>query len=317
MSLTITKVTCPSDKISVKCPYTMTPTGITIHNTANDASAMSEISYMLSNNNQVSYHYAVDDTRAVQGIDLNRNAWHAGDGANGTGNRKTIAIEICYSKSGGDKYNKAVQNAYILVAMLMKQYGFKTTQIYYHQSWSGKYCPHRLLNSGVTLAKYRTNAQNTYDDLYVPKVATGVEAYSGYIQVIYDGLSYRNKPSWEDSAIAGTVKKGTILTVIGRIKVDGVYMYQTKAGWYITSATQYVKYSKTNNFTSTTTTTATKTLKVGSKVKIKSSATKYATGQTIPSTYKNKTYTIQQISGTKALIKELVSWVYTKDLTVL
>lgn len=200
MALQITKVNCPSGKMSIKCPYSMTPTGITIHNTANDASAMSEISYMLSNSNQVSYHFAVDDTRAVQGIDLNRNAWHAGDGASGNGNRKTIAIEICYSKSGGDKYNKAVQNAYILVAMLMKQYGFKTTQIYYHQSWSGKYCPHRLLDYGVTLAKYRTNVQNKYNDLYVTNPSSSSKKYLNLFPTV-EGRSVYN---------AKLVKLGTI-----------------------------------------------------------------------------------------------------------
>lgn len=55
-----------------------------------------------------------------------------------------------------------------------------------------------------------------------------------------------------------------------------------------------------------------KTLKVGSKVKITGS--KYATGQTIPDWVKSKTYTVQQIAGDKALIKEIVSWVFTKDL---
>lgn len=40
-----------SSKYSVKCPYSMTPIGICIHNTANDASAANEISYMISNNN--------------------------------------------------------------------------------------------------------------------------------------------------------------------------------------------------------------------------------------------------------------------------
>lgn len=121
--LTITAVACPEDKYNIKCPYEMTPQYITIHNTYNDASAMNEISYMLRNNNKVSFHYAVDDTRAVQGIALNRNAWHAGDGLEGNGNRKSIAIEICYSKSGGEKFDKAEKNAAILVAKLLKQYG--------------------------------------------------------------------------------------------------------------------------------------------------------------------------------------------------
>ena len=75
----VTKVVMPQDKYSIKCPYSMKPEGITIHNTANDASAMSEISYMIRNNMKVSFNEAIDDYRVVQGIEHNRNAWHAGD----------------------------------------------------------------------------------------------------------------------------------------------------------------------------------------------------------------------------------------------
>ncbi|MFY9378213.1 MAG: N-acetylmuramoyl-L-alanine amidase, partial [Peptococcia bacterium] len=67
-------------KYSIKCPYTMTPEFIVVHNTANDASARNEVAYMIGNDNKVSFHYAVDDKEIVQGIPENRNAWHAGDG---------------------------------------------------------------------------------------------------------------------------------------------------------------------------------------------------------------------------------------------
>ena len=50
---------------------------ITIHNTANDASAMAEISYMIGRPEKVSFHVAVDNYRVVTGIPFNRNAWHA------------------------------------------------------------------------------------------------------------------------------------------------------------------------------------------------------------------------------------------------
>ena len=182
MALQLTYVKCPENKYSVKCPYTMTPTGITVHNTANDASAMNEISYMLSNNNQVSYHYAVDDTRAVQGLPLTRNGWHAGDGGKGTGNRKTIGIEICYSKSGGAKYDKAFDNTLTLVAQLMKQYNFTTKDVYYHKDWSGKNCPHRALANGITIAKFRALVQERYDELYNPvKTYKVVKTINGYV----------------------------------------------------------------------------------------------------------------------------------------
>ena len=142
----IIKVECPSDKVKIKCPYTMTPTRVVIHNTANDASAANEIAYMLSNNKETSFHFAVDDKEIVQGIDLNRNAWHASDG-NGKGNREGIAIEICYSKSGGERWLKAVENAAELTAKLLKDYGWGIDRVTKHQEYGNhKHCPHRILD---------------------------------------------------------------------------------------------------------------------------------------------------------------------------
>lgn len=132
----------------IKCPYNMTPEFIVVHNTANDAPAENEIAYMIRNNNQVSFHFAVDDKEIVQGIPLDRNAWHSGDGANGEGNRKGIAIEICYSLNGGDRFTKAEQNASAFVAELLHERGWGVDKVKKHQDFSGKYCPHRTLDMG-------------------------------------------------------------------------------------------------------------------------------------------------------------------------
>lgn len=141
----IKTVACPQDKVSIKCPFKLTPTRIVIHNTANDASAVNEIAYMHSNNREVSFHFAVDDTQIVQGIDTDRNAWHAGDG-HGKGNMEGIAIEICYSKSGGERFEKAQENAAELTASLLKKYGWSIERVTKHQDYSGKHCPHRTLD---------------------------------------------------------------------------------------------------------------------------------------------------------------------------
>ena len=146
--LNIVQNLVPSSKYSVKCPYSMSATRIVVHNTANDASAKNEIKYMISNGNEVSFHFAVDDNEIVQGIPLNRNAWHAGDGGNGKGNREGIAIEICYSKSGGDRFIKAEQNAAVFIAQLLKERGWGIDKVTKHQDYSGKYCPHRTLDMG-------------------------------------------------------------------------------------------------------------------------------------------------------------------------
>ena len=57
------------------------------------------------------------------------------------------------------------------------------------------------------------------------------------------------------------------------------------------------------------------TVRAGDIVKIKGN--KYATGQKIPMWVKLKSHTVKSVNGEKALLKEINSWVYTADLTVL
>lgn len=147
--LKIDRLLLPDNLIPLKATNPMQPTCIVVHNTANNASAMSEISYMMKNPKATSYHYAVDENRAVQGIPLNRNAWHAGDGRNGNGNRNGIGVEICRSTSPDKElFLKAEDNAAELVAMLLKQFGWGIDKVKKHQDFSGKYCPHRTLDLG-------------------------------------------------------------------------------------------------------------------------------------------------------------------------
>lgn len=57
-----------------------------------------------------------------------------------------------------------------------------------------------------------------------------------------------------------------------------------------------------------------KDFNVGQRVKVKSSASKYATGQSIPSWVKGNSYTIQQVKSDRVLLKEIVSWLYKSDV---
>ncbi len=143
--LNITTIPCPKTQISTKCPYAMTPTRVVIHNTANDATARNEIAYMHRNTLEKSFHFAVDDREIIQGIALDRNAWHAGDG-HGKGNLQGIGIEICYSKSGGKRFEAAQKNAAELTAELLKKFGWSIDRVTKHEDYSGKRCPHRTLD---------------------------------------------------------------------------------------------------------------------------------------------------------------------------
>lgn len=149
LDLKLVQMLVPSAKYGIKCPYAMVPEFLTIHNTANNASALAEISFMIGNWEEVSYHWAVDDVQAIQAIEHNRNGWHSGDGGNGTGNRKSIGIEICHSLTPGNpRYAKSEDNGAKLAAIILNQYGWGIDRIRKHQDWSGKYCPHRILDNG-------------------------------------------------------------------------------------------------------------------------------------------------------------------------
>jgi N-acetylmuramoyl-L-alanine amidase len=145
VAIKVRKHLVPKSKWDIKCPYPLDAEFITYHNTYNDVRAYNEVNYMITNNNQVSYHFAIDEIEVVQGIETNRNAWACGDGGSGTGNRKSISVEVCYSKNGGAKYDKAEKLANKFIAQLLFERGWGVDRVKPHQYWSGKFCPHRIL----------------------------------------------------------------------------------------------------------------------------------------------------------------------------
>ena len=213
------------DIYSIKCPYSMTAEFIVVHNTANDATAENEVAYMIGNKNQVSFHYAVDDQEVVQGIPINRNAWACGDGANGKGNRKGIQVEICYSKSGGTRFDQAEKNAAHFIATLLRERGWGIEKVKKHQDFSNKYCPHRTLDKG----------------------------WNGFIQMI---KSYLNDIP-------------------------------------VVSSSGFI---------------------VGEKVRVKESATQYATGQELAWFVKGSIYEVTKVAGDKLLLSDIISWVWIDDV---
>lgn len=213
----IVKKIVPSSKYSTKCPYSMRPTRIVVHNTANDASAINEIAYMTNNNNETSFHYAVDDKQIVQGIEENRNAWHASDG-NGKGNREGIAIEICYSKSGGAKFIKAEQNAVDLIVDILKRYGWGIDKVTKHQDYTNKYCPHRTLDMGwdrfIKMIETKLNGtQNKPTSTSNKKVNVFYRVKTKKHGWLPEVKNLEDYAGWENSPITGVairVDKGSI-----------------------------------------------------------------------------------------------------------
>ena len=142
---TIRKVELDKSKYNIKCPRYRNPKGIAVHNTANDAPAVNEVAYMQRNSDYVSFHAAIDDKEVIECLPFERSCFATGDGANGEGNINYLSFEICYSKSGGAKYNQAEENAVWYIAKVMNDYEFPMSELKKHQDFSGKNCPHRIL----------------------------------------------------------------------------------------------------------------------------------------------------------------------------
>jgi N-acetylmuramoyl-L-alanine amidase CwlA len=294
-----------SSKYNIKCPYPMDAQFIVVHNTANDASAVNEIAYMISNNNKVSFHYAVDDKQIVQGIPENRNAWHAGDGANGQGNRKGIAVEICYSKSGGSRFIKAEKLAAKFIASKLKEKGWGIDKVKKHQDFSGKYCPHRTLDMGwqrfLNMVKAELDALNGSSNSTLYRVQTG---------------AFKVKSN-ADKLAAELKKKGFDTYMV---KVGGLYKVQVGAYSVKSNAENMMAKLKAKGFdafittesgTTATISTPVASLAVGDKVKLASGAPVYGTSKQFQPWVYSSTLYVREISGDRIVISTLKSGAVT------
>ncbi len=187
--------------------YAMDPAYITVHNTANTekgANAAMHARYVKNPETATSWHFTVDDKEIYQHLPLNENGWHAGDGNRGTGNRKSIGIEIC-ENSDGD-FEKAVANAQWLIKKLMKEQGISLANVVPHQHWSGKYCPRKLLDRWDSFKAGISGAPSKTENSPVDKTK------ESYIKntVIADSLNVRTQRNANSSIVLALPKGSTV-----------------------------------------------------------------------------------------------------------
>lgn len=216
--------------------YSLSPKYITIHNTSNTkrgANAASHASYMSGSgkNTSVSYHFVVDDKEIYQLLPLNEVAWHAGDGGKGTGNRHSLAIEICENSDGN--LLKATDNTVELTAYLMKEFNIPISNVVQHNKWSGKNCPNRIragqpYNWNTFLNKVQ-NAYNGNAIVVEPLSNTVCRLHIGYASIgdikvinsLINGLGIETEAA-NGYVVTGSVSKGDQITILSKCKELGI-----------------------------------------------------------------------------------------------
>ncbi len=134
------------------------PTHVTIHNTDNDSPGADAPAhsgfvrktgfYMLNGSKHwVSWHFTVDDKVAIKHLPLNELAYHAGPG-----NGVSVAIEICMNQ--GIDQAAANERAALLTAGLLNSLNVAIDNVVPHKKWTGKICPHLLLDHEALGAKW-------------------------------------------------------------------------------------------------------------------------------------------------------------------
>jgi len=169
--------------------YSGTPNNIqyiVIHNTGTieEETDAERYNYRMHNtDNELSWHYTVDDSIIYHSLADNIAGWHAGSKYN----YQSIGIEICVNgaptNSNGDfvftgeKYNewvenrfrKSLKNAAMLTAELLTRYGLDTDSVIQHHDTTDKNCPMwlrykngKFVDNGVLWTEFLGYVQEYY-----------------------------------------------------------------------------------------------------------------------------------------------------------
>lgn len=258
----------------------MVPEYITIHetgNVANGANALSHGRYIKSNraaNIPVSWHYTVDDTRIVNHLPLNESGWHCGDGIHGDGNRKSIGIEICVNADGNK--NIANTNTALLVAHLIKTIpSLKPFPecVKQHFNWNGKNCPSTIRRTPNGWQSFLDEIKMYLNNNAAPIV---VNYETTLVRIIVNGVT--------KLSLTGLTRSEAHArrSFVGKVKLQSAVDNEILKEFTVVAPTST-------------------TIRVGSRVRVRSGAKTY-TGGNLASFVYNTTYDVIRISGDRAII---------------
>lgn len=284
-------------------------TKITIHHVAGNLTVEQVGDIFATKERKASSNYGVDNHgRVGMYVEEKNRAWTSSSSEN---DNQAVTIEVANITGAPDwKVSDIALNKTIdLCVDICKRNnikrlnftGDKTGNLTMHKWFAATACPGPYLESKFP---YIANEVNK-------RLNAGAEKPSTDVLYRVQTGAFKNKSNAD--ALLAKVRAAGFDTYM--IQDGGLYKVQVGAYGVKSNADAMASKLKEKGFDVYITTSKpmpAKTLKVGSKVKITGS--KYATGQTIPDWVKPKTYTVQQIAGDKVLIKEIVSWVFTKDL---
>lgn len=143
----IIKKIIPSSQNDVKCPYQISPKGISVHNNGNkNSTALNENTNLSWTRDERSFHYVSDKNGTIQNIDDTRNSWANSDFNKGWKSKEFLNWEICELD-----YLESEKMAIKDIAIKLKEYNWGVDKVKNHSTFdktSG--CPSITLNHWET-----------------------------------------------------------------------------------------------------------------------------------------------------------------------
>ena len=138
----ISKQIISASQWAVKCPYSIEPVGISIHNTGNlRSTAQNERDNLNWTRDERSFHFVTDEICTIQCVDTNRNTWANSDFNKGWNSKAYLNWEICELN-----YEKSEAQAIKDIAQFLHSKGWGVERIKNHSTFdktSG--CPRKTL----------------------------------------------------------------------------------------------------------------------------------------------------------------------------
>lgn len=257
---------------------------ITIHCMAGNATVEGCGSWFAKSSTQASSNYGIGtDGRIALYVDEKDRSWASSNASN---DNRAVTIEVANdgdASTGWHVSDKALNSLINLIADICKRNNIKELKwrndksligqvdkqnMTLHCWFKNKDCPGQYLISKhpyiVSEVNKKLNGLTTTVNNNITNVTTSntssnnsksqtINSLSGTVQVIYkgsDGLNVRETPSISGK-VNQVVKYGGVYTVVG-ISADKNW-YKLKSGLYITTNTNYVKFTSGSAVTSTTT----------------------------------------------------------------
>lgn len=292
---------------------------ITIHHMAGNLSVETCGNIFASPSRRASSNYGIgSDGRVGMYVEEKNRAWTSSSADN---DNQAVTIEVANDQIGGDWHvsDTALNKLIELCVDICKRNGIEkliytgdaTGNLTRHNMFANTICPGPYLQSKFPYIADEVNKRlGTNAPVHPPnveskmlyRVQTG--AFSNKANAV--ALESKLKAQGFDTYIVqvGNLYKVQVGAFGVKANADAMLAKLKGAG--------YDAFVTTDSEMAVPPTSSEPSLKVGSKVKV--IGDRYATGQAVPSWVKNNTYTVQQITSDRVLLKEIVSWVYKKDL---